>query len=110
MQCLNGGGFLARGNLHQLTGLPTQFDPSGIDDVEVRAVLADGGTDVPREQRVVMGGVVPYQQDGGGPTEVAGGSVANRLTMEGAGQGGEVSRAVVVEIIGSHHGARKASQ
>ena len=74
-----------------------------IGDVEMRAVQADAGANLPGESRMLLGGIVAEEQNGRRTGEVAERSFG--FAAERGGKGRIVRGAVMVDVIGGEDGA-----
>ena len=90
--------------------LPLERDGGVIDDKEPGLVQAYIGAQVPCEQGVLLGGVVAEKQDGRRGLRVAQPGLPLAMSGERADKGGVVRGAVVIDVVGSEHGAGKLLQ
>ena len=90
---------VGRKALHGL-GLALELDGFGIRDVEAGLVQAHVRAQLPGQQGMLFGGIAADEKNGrsGGDVAQAGGLAV--VAGEGAGKGGEVGGALVVDVVG----------
>ena len=81
-----------------------------IGDVKASLVEANVGADVPGGERGLVRGIAAYEEDGGGVLDAvlrgeAGLACGGERALERCGEGDEVGRAVVVDVVGADHRA-----
>ncbi len=103
-------GVAVLGNDQRLVGLPLELDAGVVHQVNAGIVVAQVGAQVPGQQGMLLGGIVAQEQDGGRGHGFAQRSGAILLAGEGAGKGGVVGGAVVIDVVGAQHRAGKFLQ
>src|SRR5271165_743929 len=102
--------FGAGSDLRKRRSLAMQLDGRGIHQVEPGAMQANVGADLPRQQRMLVCGIIADQQDGGRVVYVAHGRGHIAFSSQRGSESREVGSAMMVDVIGSQHQARELLQ
>src|SRR5262249_33086734 len=108
-QPMNGRGFLAIADVHKLRGFALELDVLRIDKEEFRIEVADAGTNLPGDQRVLLRGIVANDENRFRLVKLLhgerriGGALAKSLN-----QAGVIRGAVMIDVVGAEGAARQA--
>ncbi len=90
--------------------LALQLDAGVVHEVDAGIVVAEVGAQVPGQEGMLLGGIIAQHQDGRRGHGFAQRSGAVLVAGDGAGEGGVVGGAVMIDVVGPEHRAGELLQ